>query len=175
MEMLETMVEGWISGLPSGSLLQRKLEAGTLRTKEDELYVSMQEKLRYSQDLFRFEMEQLQKANPGLNFPAKSKILEILSASNTKVGKVNASGMIEIERETRIEREVPVQDARTKALVNSLGRYVKKMITKYPKLKQDLDVQIQEYLSSELIDSIMNEDLDKIVSITKYVPQMVRV
>ena len=70
---------------------------------------------------------------------------------------------------------MPVQDARTKALVNSLGRYVKRMITKYAKLKQDLDVQIQEYLSSELIDSILNEDLDKIVSITKYVPQMVRV
>jgi hypothetical protein len=92
------------------------------------------------------------------------------------VSRVNAvSGMIEIEKETRIEREVPVQDARTKALITSLGRYVKKLLTKYPKLKADLDVQVQEYLSNDLLDVIINDDLDKIISITKYVPQMVKV
>ena len=68
-----------------------------------------------------------------------------------------------------------MQDARTKALINSLGRYVKKIITKYPKLKQELDVQLQEYLTNELIDTILNDDLDKLISITKFVPQAVRV
>ena len=38
-----------------------------------------------------------------------------------------------------------------------------------------MDVQIQEYLSTELVDTILHEDLDRIVEITKYVPQMVRV
>lgn len=170
------MIEGWISGLPRGSLLQRKLESGTLRMKEDELYLSMLEKLRYAQDMFSFEMRELEKNNPGVTLPAKSKILEILGANNTKVSRVNAAnGVIEIEKETRIEREVPVQDARTKALITSLGRYVKKLITKYPKLKADLDVQIQEYLSNDLLDVIVNDDLDKIISITKYVPQTVKV
>lgn len=49
------------------------------------------------------------------------------------------------------------------------------MLGKYPRLKSQLDVQIQEYLSEDLLDVIVNDDLDKIVSITKYVPQMVRV
>jgi hypothetical protein len=49
------------------------------------------------------------------------------------------------------------------------------MLGKYPRLKSELDVQIQEYLSEDLLDVIVNDDLDKIVSITKYVPQMVRV
>ena len=35
MEGLEIMIEGWISGLPRGSNPQRKLEAGSLRIKED--------------------------------------------------------------------------------------------------------------------------------------------
>lgn len=88
---------------------------------------------------------------------------------------MNVNGIIEIEKESRIEREIPVQDARTKALITSLGRYVKKLLTKYPKLKQDLDVQVQEYLSQDLLDVIVDDDLDKIVAITKYVPQVVKV
>lgn len=91
------------------------------------------------------------------------------------MSKVNVNGIIEIEKESRIEREIPVQDARTKALITSLGRYVKKLLTKYPKLKQDLDVQVQEYLSQDLLDVIVDDDLDKIVAITKYVPQVVKV
>lgn len=58
MEALENMIEGWISGLPN-CYLQQKLEAGTLRLKEDQLYVSMLEKLRYAQDLFAYEMREL--------------------------------------------------------------------------------------------------------------------
>lgn len=91
------------------------------------------------------------------------------------MSKVNVNGIIEIEKESRIEREIPVQDARTKALITSLGRYVKKLLTKYPKLKQDLDVQVQEYLSQDLLDVIVDDDLDKIIAITKYVPQVVKV
>lgn len=68
-----------------------------------------------------------------------------------------------------------MQDARTKELVHSLGHYVKKIITKYPKLKQELDMQLQDYLSTELIEIIMTDNLDKIVEIVKYVPQVVRV
>ena len=60
-------------------------------------------------------------------------------------------------------------------MITALGRYVKKMILKYPKLKEDMDVQIQEYLSHDLVDSLMADDLDKIISITKFVPQVVKV
>jgi hypothetical protein len=108
----------------------------------------MVDKLRYAQDLFSSEMAELQRKHPDLNLPSKSKILEILAAGNTKVGKVNATGLIEIDREVRIEREVAVQDARTTALLNSLARHVKRIHTKYPKLKQEMDPQVQEYLSS---------------------------
>ena len=82
---------------------------------------------------------------------------------------------MQIERESRIEREVPVQDVRTKALIGTMGRYMKRMLSKYPKLRQEMDVQLQEYLSQDVEDAIAGDDLDKIISITKYVPEVVRV
>jgi hypothetical protein len=36
--------------------------------------------------------------------------------------------VVQIEKEVRIEREVAVQDARTKALIVALGRYVKRLL-----------------------------------------------
>ena len=38
-----------------------------------------------------------------------------------------------------------------------------------------MDGQLQEYLSQEFTDAIAGDDLDKIISITKYVPEVVRV
>ena len=38
-----------------------------------------------------------------------------------------------------------------------------------------MDIQLQEYMSSELVNTVFQEDLDRLVEITKYVPQMVRV
>ena len=97
MEHLEQTIEGWITGLPRGSSsLQRKLEAGTLRLKEDVLYSSMLEKLRYAQELFSQEIHSIEMSNPGFKLPSHSKIIEILAAGNTKIGKVNAEGYVEI-------------------------------------------------------------------------------
>ena len=36
--------------------MQQKLEAGNLRVKEDEHYISMVEKLKFAQDLYNNEM-----------------------------------------------------------------------------------------------------------------------
>ncbi len=57
----------------------------------------------------------------------------------------------------------------------SLAKYVKRLLSKYPKLKQDLDVQTQEYISEEMIDYIVDGDIDRVISITKYVPQVIKV
>jgi hypothetical protein len=39
-------IESWILGLPNQSQLKIKLEQGALRLREDELYLSMEEKFR---------------------------------------------------------------------------------------------------------------------------------
>ena len=38
-----------------------------------------------------------------------------------------------------------------------------------------MDIQLQQYITTELIDNIIDDDLDKIISITKFVPEAIRV
>ena len=60
--------------------------------KEDDLHKSMVEKLKYAQDMFRCELAEIQKTNPSFNLPSKSKILDLLAATNTSV-QINISGV----------------------------------------------------------------------------------
>jgi hypothetical protein len=52
---------------------------------------------------------------------------------------------------------------------------VRRINEKYPKLKGELDVKLQELLGGELIDVVEGESLERIVDIIRYVPQMVKV
>ena len=70
---------------------------------------------------------------------------------------------------------MPVADERTKALAGSFAKYIKSMHKKYPKLRQEMDVEVETFLSSQLIESILTEDLDRVIQITQYVPQTVKV
>ena len=62
MQVLEETVDSWICSLPkSNSKLQKKLEAGTIRLKEDDHYRSMVEKLKMAQDLYSTEIKDLER------------------------------------------------------------------------------------------------------------------
>jgi hypothetical protein len=75
----------------------------------------------------------------------------------------------------KVTKEVPVQDSRTKYLISALASHVRRINEKYPKLKGELDVKLQELLSSELTEVLEGDSLDRIVDIVRYVPQMVKV
>jgi hypothetical protein len=49
---------------------------------------------------------------------------------------------------------VPVQDARTKYLINALALHVKRINEKYPKLKGEMDERLLDFLSTEMSDII---------------------
>jgi hypothetical protein len=51
----------------------------------------------------------------------------------------------------RVTKEVPVQDARTKYLVQALAMHIKRLNEKYPKLKGELDSKLGEFLSEEML------------------------
>jgi hypothetical protein len=95
--------------------------------------------------------------------------------SNTKVTNISVTGSVQIEKEVKVTKEVPVQDARTKYLIHGLAMHVKKLHEKYPKLKGELDGKLSEFLSEDMIDIIHNDELDRIVDIVRYVPQLVKV
>lgn len=53
--------------------------------------------------------------------------------------------------------------------------HLKRLHEKYPKLKSEMDPQLSEFLSTELIDVMQADEMDRIVDVIKYVPQTVRV
>ena len=71
--------------------------------------------------------------------------------------------------------EVPVQEARTKHLIHMLAVQMRKFFEKYPKLKDECDSRLYEFFQQELIDIIEVDELDRVVEIVKYVPDVVKV
>jgi hypothetical protein len=71
--------------------------------------------------------------------------------------------------------EVPVQDTKTKSLIYTLATEMKRLTSKYPQLRDDMDSRLMEYLQQELIELVEVDELDRLVQIVKYVPEVVRV
>jgi uncharacterized FlaG/YvyC family protein len=124
-------------------------------------------------EIYRQQIDRIQRENPNIRITADTQILESLRASNTRVSI--SGGVVQIEKEVKVTKEVPVQDSRTRYLIGALAAHVRKINEKYPKLKGELDVKLQELMSGELVDIIEGESLDRIVDIVRYVPQMVKV
>lgn len=70
--------------------------------------------------------------------------------------------------------EVPVQDARTKALIYKLTTEMKRLTTMHPNLLKQLSPELVTYISQEIIDVIEVDELDRLVEIVKIEPQIVR-
>ena len=83
--------------------------------------------------------------------------------------------VVNLERFSEKVIEVPVQDTRTKQLIHLLSVQMKKFSTKYPKLQDEMDQRLTEYFQEELIDVMEVDEVDRLVSIVKYVPQVVKV
>lgn len=52
---------------------------------------------------------------------------------------------------------------------------MKKIYTKYPKLYGEIDPRLSEFFSQEIIDLIQVDEVDRLVEIVKYEPQVVKV
>ena len=52
---------------------------------------------------------------------------------------------------------------------------MKKYFEKYPKLKDECDSRLYEFFQQELIDIIEVDELERVVEIVKYVPEVVKV
>jgi hypothetical protein len=93
----------------------------------------------------------------------------------TNISTYNVSGVETIEVRSEKTVEVPVQDARTKQLIQLLAGNLKQLSAKYPKLLTEMDSRLVEFFQQELIDVIDVDELDRVVEVIKYVPQAVRV
>lgn len=71
--------------------------------------------------------------------------------------------------------EVPVQDARTKHLLHLFASELKRLFMKYPKLSGEINERLAEFFQQEIIDIIEVDEVDRLVEIVKYKPQIVKV
>lgn len=71
--------------------------------------------------------------------------------------------------------EVPVSDARTKHLIHLLAVQMKTYFEKYPKLRLECDARLVEFFQQEIIDLIEVDEMDRVIEIVKFVPDIVKV
>ena len=102
------------------------------------------------------------------------RIFDMLKDQKITVFKTS-NDIVHLERFSERTVEVPVQDARTKHLMHMLAVQMKKFTSKYPKLYDEMDKRLTEFFQQELIDIIEVDELDRVVEIVKYQPQVVKV
>lgn len=56
-----------------------------------------------------------------------------------------------------------------------LAMQMKKNFEKYPKLREECDSRLIEFFQQEIIDVIETDELERVVEIVKYVPDIVKV
>lgn len=60
-------------------------------------------------------------------------------------------------------------------MIHLLSTNLKRLVEKYPKIKDDISGEILEFFNQEIIEVIEVDEFDRLVEIIKYVPQSVRV
>ncbi len=60
-------------------------------------------------------------------------------------------------------------------MIHLLAVQMKKNFDKYPKLRDECDERLIEFFQSDLIDVIDADELERVVSIVKIVPEVVKV
>lgn len=56
-----------------------------------------------------------------------------------------------------------------------LAVQMKKFFEKYPKLREECDARLFEFFQQEIIDVMEVDELERVVEIVKYVPEVVKV
>ena len=204
MQQLDGAVESWILTLPEESSLKEKLKIAELRyATEDKYRTSMMRKLSEISNIYKSQIDQI-KTNSRVNVDydpritnplglsvggahgaqSKDGMWALLSGANgktTSTGSMNYDLMSDMwntySRDWSHVRtvEVPVQDARTKALIHKLAKELNRLTIKYPALNKEISSELSEFFSQEIIDLIEVDELDRLVSIVKYEPHVVKV
>lgn len=151
-----------IEGLLRGSADYKALEAK---------YSSLKERFAGFAGLLKTNTDRLRGSGVTLDF--ESELNALVRTEGINVSFVNGIANI-VDFKDRVV-EVPVSDARTKHLIHMLAVQMKKFIAKYPKLREECDARLTEFFNQELIDIIEVDELDRVVEIVKYVPDIYRV
>ena len=137
----------------------------------EEKYNNLKDQLGALGGLIKRQFDSLR--GQGIRFENENELNRLLRGENVTVREFN--GIVEVVDWNEKVIEVPVQDAHTKHLIHLLAVQMKKYFEKYPKLRGECDVRLTEFFQQEVIDLLEADELDRVVSIVKYVPEFHRV
>jgi hypothetical protein len=203
-DQLESEVEGWILGLPSQSSLKQRLreadenwlqdkykkyvsvvttEAATLVNTVSKLYTAQIDTLKTKGALADYDPKIMgliaKEAVPAQFLPSEDLAMKSAIIQDLASGPLLASSVpfrsAQFSAANRTTVQIPVQDTRTKALIQKLASEMRRLCTKYPKLASEISPELSEYFSQEILDVIEVDELDRLVEIVKYKPEIVKV
>jgi hypothetical protein len=96
-------------------------------------------------------------------------------AGDPNVDIHTTEGLVNIveHREKIIEK--PIQDEKTQELIRQMYGEISRIYSKYPKVKSEADPRFTDFFNKNVIQTIDNDGLSKIVEIIKYNPSIVKV
>lgn len=86
-----------------------------------------------------------------------------------------AEGLVHIVETKEKIVEKPIHDEKTQELVKQLGAEINRIYTKYPKVREEANPQFVELLNRDVLKTIDNDGLSKIIEVVKFVPSLVKV
>jgi len=203
--LLENEIEGLMKrkiNASSGEINGRSLDLSTILNEKENQIVELEKKIQNLEEKLRRsakreneledEIVRLSNAIKLTQNPNISKLdLEKLTIGAVQYGQIEAkyaqlrtgeniqasicNGVVNIVETRDKVIEVPTQDARTKHLVHLLATQMKRNFDKYPKLRDECDARLYELFQQELIDVMEADEFDRVVSVVKYIPEVVRV
>ena len=169
----EKILEGFMVSVPTSRIGQSTIS--TLEAiKAKESHAKLRQQFAVASQLYKGHIDRIMRENPGLRIDVDKNLIDLLSSERVSIDRIDG-GVVFMERFLEKTIEVPVQDTRTKHLLHLFAVELKRLSAKFPKLINEMDVRLTEYFQQELIDVIEVDELDRVVEILKYVPQVVKV
>jgi hypothetical protein len=172
---VERILEGFMSNMTESKLYE-KMQYSIERYQSTQEFRRLQENFTIAAGIFAEFVAQLQRDNANYQLPAGvENIFALLQQEKVMAIQVQTGAIfVNLDSGSKVV-EVPVQDARTKHLLHLLAHELKNIFLKYPKLQGEIDVRLAEFLKQEVIDVMEADEIEKLIQIVKFVPQIIRV
>lgn len=101
--------------------------------------------------------------------------LERIVEGDTGLDIKLSEGLVHIVDNHEKVIEVPVHDEKNQELIRHMSSEIARIYEKYPKIKKEANPKFVDLLSRDVVSSVDNNGLNKIVEIIKYTPEVVKV
>ena len=159
--------------LNNGRLYER-VRVAAERTILEEDFKRLKHNFELAAGLYQAALENMRRDNPNIRIPLDNRLFDILRQERVE-GYRAENGVVFVDAFSERTIEIPVQDEKTKGLLQLFALEMRKIFQRFPQLTGEMDIRITEFIQQEVIDVIGVDEINKLVEIVKYVPQVVRV